>query len=386
MSSSPKPNPNVPQIPQPQAEPGALAYVAQALKQGMDSLGGNRGKPTDRAVTFNDLITLGLFDASTLNAGTIAVGAIGAGQLAGNPRTIAAVPTGVVLATGLSLSVAGTLAPNWQGPAISHIGAGLTVATAGTLSALVAATGAGLALNSGTVSLGTIAASSLMGNGATAGAVPTAVAVGANLTLSTSGTLSASNPGTGTITGLTITASAFLNGGSITGTGTISSPTLAASSLIGNSTTAGSAAAAIALGAGLVFSGTSLAVGTLAYSNLPASADIRTLSFSLIGKPPSGQVFPIALTQAGTLLANGGTLAVRYGTNPTATQTLLVKTEHLGTVTTQGTITISTGGSVTAPAFSAAALAAGDSVDIVNQATADTAFADWSFGLQVQMT
>lgn len=61
--SSPKPNPNVPPVPQPFADVGSLAYVALALKQGMDSLGGNAGvgsDPLGRAVTFNDLIALGL--------------------------------------------------------------------------------------------------------------------------------------------------------------------------------------------------------------------------------------------------------------------------------------------------------------------------------------
>ena len=58
--SNPSPNPNVPSIPQPIADVGALAVVAQALKQGVDSLAGNRGNPSDRAVTFNDLVNLGL--------------------------------------------------------------------------------------------------------------------------------------------------------------------------------------------------------------------------------------------------------------------------------------------------------------------------------------
>lgn len=58
--SNPAKNPNVPAIAQPMANLGSLVNVAQTLKQAVDSLGGANGKPTDRAVTFNDLIALGL--------------------------------------------------------------------------------------------------------------------------------------------------------------------------------------------------------------------------------------------------------------------------------------------------------------------------------------
>jgi hypothetical protein len=60
VSNPLKPNPNVPSIPQPVADLGALTVVAQSLKQGVDSLGGSRGKSGDRAVTFNDLASMGL--------------------------------------------------------------------------------------------------------------------------------------------------------------------------------------------------------------------------------------------------------------------------------------------------------------------------------------
>lgn len=198
MSSTPKPNPNVPQIPQPQADVGALAFVVQALKQGVDSLAGNRGDPRARAVTFNDLDALELFGAPALNSG--AVGVIGAKQLFGNPRTIAAAPLGVTLAAGLSLSLTGVLSPNWQGPGVSTIGGGLTISTDGTMSVLGEGSEsivAGPGLSGGgtlpgtiTLGLGSIVAGVLMGNSGTVAAVPGAIAVGAGLTLSNSGTLS----------------------------------------------------------------------------------------------------------------------------------------------------------------------------------------------------
>jgi len=60
VSSLIRPNPNIPSIPQPVADIGALTVVTQFLKQGVDSLAGSRGKPGDRAVTFNDLVSIGL--------------------------------------------------------------------------------------------------------------------------------------------------------------------------------------------------------------------------------------------------------------------------------------------------------------------------------------
>lgn len=60
MSSFPATNSNVPQIAHPVAEAGSLVHVAESLKQGVDSLAGNRGTVFTRAVTFNDLISLGI--------------------------------------------------------------------------------------------------------------------------------------------------------------------------------------------------------------------------------------------------------------------------------------------------------------------------------------
>lgn len=82
MSSPPLPNPNVPQVPQPLADVGSLAHAARGFKQGLDSLAGFRGKPTDRAVTFNDLVAYGLLTASQPS-------------LPNNPTTVS-IPPGVV--------------------------------------------------------------------------------------------------------------------------------------------------------------------------------------------------------------------------------------------------------------------------------------------------
>lgn len=53
-------SPGIPQIPQPVLDPRAQLQVLLALKQGMESLAGRRGDPMGRAVTFNDLVALGL--------------------------------------------------------------------------------------------------------------------------------------------------------------------------------------------------------------------------------------------------------------------------------------------------------------------------------------
>jgi hypothetical protein len=126
--------------------------------------------------------------------------------------------------------------------------------------------------------------------------------------------------------------------------------------------------------------------GTIPYANLPASADIATVPFSLIGPPASGQIFPVTLTQAGTLLANGGTPQAYVGTDPTSTAHLTIETIHSGTVVTQGTVTISTAGSVTWPTFSAVSMAAGDTAAITNQATADATLANLCLSVQFQKT
>lgn len=133
-----------------------------------------------------------------------------------------------------------------------------------------------------------------------------------------------------------------------------------------------------ALGSGLSLSGTTLSA--------EASQLLRTIAFPFVGTLPSGQTYTVAMTQAGTLLANGGSLASYIPTNPTATQSLIVRTIHGGAVTTQGTISVSTSGVVTPPTFGAVAIAAGDSVQIENQPTADATFANASISLQFQVT
>jgi hypothetical protein len=220
--------------------------------------------------------------------------------------------------------------------------------------------------------------------------------------------------GGGGVTSVVIASSAFLNGGTITGTGTISSPALAATGLLGG--TIGAQATNIAIGNDLA-----LNLGTLNLATLPAttllgnggtaaaiptgvtigpgltlspaetlqvepSQLLRTVPFPITGKPPASQKYSLVMTQAGTLLANGGTPQAYIPTTPTATEDLTINTIHSGTVTPQGTIAVNTGGTVTFPSFAAVNMAAGDVLQLVNQGAQDATFADASFSFQFKVT
>ena len=67
-------NPNIPTIPNPLNDLSSLATVVLQLKKAVESLGGNRGSTLDRAVTFNDMIRLGLASPQALMSPTGASG------------------------------------------------------------------------------------------------------------------------------------------------------------------------------------------------------------------------------------------------------------------------------------------------------------------------
>ena len=68
MAAIPAANPNVPHINQPLSDLNSLTTVVTQIRQGVDSLGGNRGSPFDRAVTLSDLVVLGLVTRQQLLA------------------------------------------------------------------------------------------------------------------------------------------------------------------------------------------------------------------------------------------------------------------------------------------------------------------------------
>lgn len=63
-------NPNVPSIPLPTTDPASVHAALLAVKAGVESLAGQRGAATSRAVTFRDLIALGLI--TEVQAATVA--------------------------------------------------------------------------------------------------------------------------------------------------------------------------------------------------------------------------------------------------------------------------------------------------------------------------
>jgi hypothetical protein len=61
-------NPNVPDIPVPVADLGALTMTTYQLRMGVRSLAGlTSDNPNDRAVTFTDLLNLGVVTQAQLN-------------------------------------------------------------------------------------------------------------------------------------------------------------------------------------------------------------------------------------------------------------------------------------------------------------------------------
>lgn len=110
------------------------------------------------------------------------------------------------------------------------------------------------------------------------------------------------------------------------------------------------------------------------------------LEFSLVGKPSAGQVYQLVMTEPGTLVANAAGATSRVITNPTATMAFPLATVSSGTVTTAGTISINTGGTVTWPSFSGVVLTAGNSVQITAPGTQDATGADIALALRYRRT
>lgn len=122
-----------------------------------------------------------------------------------------------------------TPGPNYHGGTATLTATG--TATTTTIVAGACLTG-GTISTSGTIAEASIAAGTLAGNAGTVAACPTAIAIGADITLSPTGTLSATAPNPGTVT--RIIAGTGLAGGTITNAGTVSLAARGASSLMGN--------------------------------------------------------------------------------------------------------------------------------------------------------
>jgi hypothetical protein len=351
---------------------GSLTTGGPVAFEGAFSWVGNVTGPTN--VTFpegtNDLGTMSSFTVIT-NSGT---------QVVTQGETFdATAGTGSMSdwVAGTGFLNSGTIT-NGQTANVAALSGDVTsINTDGTIATTVTAVGGHLLTLAGTAVLpaGTMLANGLasgdifVGNGS---GVATAVAMSGDATISNTGAIAV-----GKTNGVSFGTLATLNAAPA---GTLTGTTLASNVVSSSLTSVGT------IGTG-TWQGT--AIG---YPYLPASADIATIPFPLIGSPLGGQSFMVPVTQAGTLLANGGSGFTCFknpagGVNPTATWTLLVQEiTNAGSVTTLGTISISSAGSVTAPTFSNTAIAADSGIAITNQATADASAAYWSIGFQFQKT
>jgi hypothetical protein len=66
--SRPNPIAGVPAIPPSTPDPKGLAVVVRAIKENVELMVGQRGDTMGRAVTFNDLVALGLVTAEQVKA------------------------------------------------------------------------------------------------------------------------------------------------------------------------------------------------------------------------------------------------------------------------------------------------------------------------------
>ena len=246
--------------------------------------------------------------------GTISFAPIPSQSLIGNGGT-SGPTTSLPIGAGLTI-LGGTLMPLWQLGTVNALDPSLSIA-GGTLAASwrggsVSAVSGGVRVSSGTLSLSTIAATSLFGNASTVAALPTGVAVGANLTLTPGGTLSATAVA-GTTT--TIVAGAGLSGGTIstTGTlavvvgsglaltgGTVNLASIAAATLLGNGGAVGAVPTGVAVGAAL-----SLNSGTINLASIAAA--------TLLGNGGTVNAVPSAITLGAGLSVVAGTLTVTGG-------------------------------------------------------------------------
>lgn len=155
MPKLPEVNANVPQIGNPIPDLQALAQVVQALKQGLDSLAGFRGGLLDRAVTFEDLINLGLVPSLTARSDNAVVQYATIERISsGDTGAIEALSgTGIAVRTGTDAWALRSLVAPAAGIAISNANGASgdpTFALGNDLAALEGLGSTGLAVRTGT--------------------------------------------------------------------------------------------------------------------------------------------------------------------------------------------------------------------------------------------
>ena len=182
-----------------------------------------------------------------------------------------------------------------------------------------------------------------------------------------------------------VSASPFLNAGTINASGqTITAATLAASSLIGNSGTAGAIPAAISLDTSLSLNGGSLAVTGTKFPYTVGIFTPGTMSNSQtlgLHQVPGQVVFPSNFGASSL----GGSSKAGSGVNATGSTTILISQcaaasdpTSGGSFSNVGTIVIGAGGHAgTLTSSGAVTLAAGDFLRIMGPGTADATLSNF---------
>lgn len=260
-------------------------------------------------------------------------GAVSAGGTTGtNGQVLTSTGTGAIWAAGgggggvgdtitLTSAVTGTGTINVGGTAtiattFGTLGPSTLFGNAATINAVPTALAVGADLTlapSGTLSVAGIPATTLFGNPGTVTAPPSSIVVGSNLTLTTGGTLNATNGG-GSVT--SITCNNGLSGGIITTTGVCSITPIAAHSLFGNPTAGAAVPAAVAVGTGLTLaaSGTLSSTGTATVTSITFNGGLTSSPNPVIGAGTAS----LAAIANGDVLANisGSSLAPVGVTGP----------------------------------------------------------------------
>jgi len=209
----------------------------------------------------------------------------------------------VQFGTGITLTV-GTLEVQWQSGTVAALGSGISL-SGGTLSATgtggtvtsVHTTGAGIAASPATITtVGTLAVEWNAG---------TVTALGSNLTL-TGGTLDAPPGG---VTSFVISASPYLNSGTISTTGTITAATIADSRVLAN------VSGGVAIPSATPFAGIHATAGTLVANwnagTVTALGSNLSLTGGTLDAPPGGVTTIVAGTGlSGGTITSTGTIAI----------------------------------------------------------------------------
>lgn len=340
-----------------------------ALGTGVSLVGGTISATGSGGSVTSVVAGSGLNGGTISTTGTISLGTITATSLLGNAGTVTGVPAAVAIGSGLSLATNGTLTATGSGGSVTSVVAG-TGLSGGTIT------------SAGTVALATRTASTLMGNPGTAVATPSDVTIGSGLSLSTAGTLTATGSG-GSVTSVVTNASPYLTAGTITSAGTITAAAAAASTLIGNATTASAVPTAVPIGTGLAFSsGTLTATGTAGVSAVVAGAGLNGGTITSSGTLTANW-------QAGTVTTIGSDLAINSGTIDITT---IAATSLFGNFTTAsakpaavavGTgLSLSTAGTLTATGGggSVTSVVSGAGLHAGTITSTGTLLADWNGG------